>query len=147
MVVLGHVGHFEHTIDDKGRLVLPAAFRPAFAEGGVVTFLGSYAALFTDAEWEKYWRRLELSGAFSRTQLQYTLSLTSPVAPDSQHRIGLSPQLREVAGLEREVTAIGSQSHVALYARSVWQDVKREVESPDESGRTMADAFASLEFL
>ena len=68
---------FEHTIDDKGRLVLPAAYREAFVGGGFLTLLGDNAALFTKDGWEKYRRRLELQGNFTRHQLQYLFSTAS----------------------------------------------------------------------
>ena len=141
------LGQFEHTIDDKGRLVLPAAYRAALADGGFVSFLGRYPALFTEPGWDKYRRRLEDSGAFSRTQLQYVLSFTSPFRPDSQHRVGLGAKLREVAGLEREVTIVGSGTHAALYPRAAWAAVEVEANAPDESGRTLVDKFDSLDFL
>jgi MraZ protein len=138
---------FEHTIDDKGRMVLPAAYRNAFAEGGFLAFLGGYAALFTTDGWEKYRRRLELSGQFSRQQLQVVLSYVSPFVPDSQHRIAVNPRLRNKVGLEREVTIVGSGSHAAIYARDAWAMLEDDAMAPDEDGRTIADKFNDLDFL
>lgn len=138
---------FEHTIDDKGRLVLPAAYRAAFAEGGFLALLGDYAAVFTSDGWEKYRRRLELSGAFSRKQLQYVLSFVSPFSPDSQHRISLAARLRDQAGLGREVTIVGSGSHAAIYPRERWSALEAEATAPDEDGRTLSDKFDALDFL
>ena len=50
---------YEHTIDAKGRLVLPAAWRSEFANGGVIANLVTCAALFPVANWERYRRRDE----------------------------------------------------------------------------------------
>lgn len=138
---------FEHTIDDKGRLVLPSAYRAAFAEGGFLTFLGEYAALFTTDGWEQYRRRLELSGNFTRQQLQYVLSFVSPFVPDSQHRIAMNSRLRSTVGLEREVSIVGSGSHAAIYPRPVWREIEARATAADADGLTLADKFRELDFL
>ena len=138
---------FEHTIDGKGRLVLPASYRAAFTGGGFVTYLGRYAALFTPSEWEKYRRRLEQSGQFSRDQLQYLFSFVTPFQPDAQNRIGVSQRLREKVGLERDVTIVGSVSHAAIYPRDEWTRVEAAIEAPSDDGRSIVDKFSELEFL
>jgi MraZ protein len=138
---------FEHTIDDKGRMVLPAAYRHAFTDGGFLVFLGGSAALFTPDGWEKYRRRLDLSGKFSRRELQVVLSYVSPFQPDSQYRITVNPRLRQKVGLDREVTIVGSGTHLAIYARDAWAAIEADVLEPDESGRTLEDKFDGLDFL
>lgn len=138
---------FEHTIDDKGRMVLPAAYREAFAGGGFLTLLGDNAALFTPDGWEKYRRRLELSGTFSRDELRYLFSFVSPFTPDAQHRIAVSARLRERVGLGREVSIVGSSSHAAIFPRERWAALEDRVNAPDESGRTLVDKFETLDFL
>ena len=138
---------FEHTIDDKGRLVLPSAYRDAFATGGFVTYLGTSAALFTSDGWEKYQRRLELSGTFSREELQILRSYASPFRQDSQHRIPIGAKLRGLVGIDRAVTIVGSGSHAAIYARHVWEEMEARVLGPDAAGVTLADKFSTLDFL
>jgi len=138
---------FEHTIDGKGRLVLPSAYRVAFVDGGFLTWLGDYAALFTVDGWEKYRRRLELSGSLPRQQLQVLLSYVSPFTPDSQHRIAVNPRLRGKVGLDREVTIVGSSSHAAIYDRARWAQIEADAMGPDADGRTIADKINDLDFL
>ncbi len=138
---------FEHTIDDKGRMVLPAAYRAAFADGGFLVFLGGNAALFTEDGWETYRRRLELSKALKRNELQYLFGLASPFKPDAQNRIVLSAKIREKAHLEREVTIVGSNSHAAIYPRDAWNRLEAAIEAPDADGRTLADKINDLDFL
>lgn len=138
---------FEHTIDDKGRLVLPAAYREAFVAGGFVTFLGDTAAIFTDAGWDMYRRKLELSKVFTRRELRYMYSLASPFRPDAQHRIVLNARLRAKAHLQREVTIVGSGTHAAIYPRAEWNRLEELAEGPDESGLTLADKIDTVDFL
>ncbi len=138
---------FEHTIDDKGRMVLPAAYRNAFTEGGYLAYVRDYAALFTAEGWERYRRRLELSGKFKPRQLQVLMSFVSPFTPDSQHRIAVNGRLRDKAGLGREVTIVGSGSHAAIYSRDRWAQIEADALAPDDDGRTIADKFDELDFL
>ncbi len=138
---------FDHTIDDKGRLVLPAAYRTGFTGGGFVTFLGKYAGLFTPGDWDRYRRRLADSGTFSRNDLQVIFSLASPFTPDAQHRFSLSNALRERVNLDREVTLVGSAGHVAIYDRSTWRAINADVESGGTDGITLVDKIDSLGFL
>lgn len=138
---------FEHTIDGKGRMVLPSAYRDAFTDGGFLTWLGDYAALFTVEGWERYRRKLELSGSFPRQQLQVVLSFVSPFTPDTQHRIAVNPRLRNQVGLTRDVTIVGSSSHAAIYDRAAWAAIEAAAMGPDQTGRTIADKFNELDFL
>lgn len=138
---------FEHTIDTKGRMVLPAAYREGFVTGGFVVLLGGNAALFTRDGWEVYRRKLELSRVLTRAELQYLFSLVSPFVPDSQHRIVLGARLREKAGLGREVTIVGSGSHAAIYPRETWTRMELALEAGPSDGPTLADKINSLDFL
>lgn len=139
--------NFDHTIDAKGRLVLPAAFRDSFTEGGVVTLLGRYAALFTPEGWERYRRRLMNETNLSRNQKQYMIGFASRFEPDAQHRVPLGRQLRETLGLEKEVTIVGSLSHAAIYPRDRWHQLMRDVQLPDETGMSLNEKVDEFDFL
>lgn len=141
-------GTFEHNIDGKGRLVLPASHRPAFSAGGMAALVEDYAALFTNDEWETYRRRLETSGHFDREDLRHLFSIASPIEPDGQNRITLPQRLREVTGLQREVTLVGSVRYVSIFDRADW--ARREASLAEKeiaTGRSLADKFRELSFL
>lgn len=140
---------FEHTVDGKGRLVLPSSFRSAFVDGGFLTFLGEYAALFTAEGWESYRRKLQQAGTFSRRELQYLFSFVSPFQPDGQNRITLGQRLRDKTGIDRDVTLVGSGTHVAVYAREAWARIEDAVEAPAEGvdHASLVDKIQELDFL
>ena len=140
-------GKFDHTIDDKGRLVLPAAYRSAFVDGGFLTFMGASAGLFTEDEFEKYRRKITLSGVFTRKDLQQLMALTTPLQPDAQHRVAISPNLRERVSLGREVAVVGQGSHVEIFPKDVWDAREAESREADESGRDLTTKFDTLDFL
>jgi len=138
---------FEHTIDGKGRLVLPAAYRSTFAEGGFAVNLGDCVGLFSISDWEKWRRRVEQSRVLHRSRLKYMIASVSPIQPDAQHRITINPRLRSKMGLERDVTIVGSGIYASVYDRATWDRFEAEAEAPDGDGRTLADDLADLEFV
>lgn len=138
---------YEHTIDGKGRLVLPSAYRSEFANGGYLTFMGASVGLFTPEGWEKHRFKLQSSDVFSRKDVSQVLALTSQFVPDAQHRVSLSPKLRARVGLERDVTVVGQGSHAAIYPREVWAAREEESMQPDDSGIALADKFDHLGYL
>lgn len=140
-------GTFEHTIDGKGRLVMPSTFRSAFEGGGVAAMVEDYAALFTTDEWGRYRRKLEDSGQFTRDDLQWIFSLTSTFIPDAQNRISLPIKLRDHVGLGKDVTLIGSVRFVAVFPRQEWARREAAVAAQAATGPSIADKFRSLEFL
>ena len=138
---------YEHSMDAKGRLVLPAALRSEFANGGVIANLVTCAALFPVANWERYRRRMEASRVFDRKELQYLLSFVSPFDLDSQHRVTLSNRLRSKLSLERELTSVGSTTHASVFSRAAWERLEAEVEGPRKGVASLADKIDQLEFV
>ncbi len=140
-------GTYEHTIDGKGRLVMPSSYRSAFADGGIAALVEDYAALFTLDEWDRYRRRLETSGHFTRDELRWIFSVASPFAPDAQNRISLPQRLRDRTGLDRDVTLVGSVRYVSVFSRDDWARREEAIERPSDDAPSIADKFRSLEFL
>ena len=140
-------GTYEHTIDVKGRLVLPSACRSTFAEGGIAALVEDYAALFTSAEWDLYRLRLEDSGIFTRDELLTLVSYVAPFTPAAQNRICLPQRLRDRTELGRDVTLVGSIRYFAVFSNEEWARREAAVEAKAETGPSIADKFRSLEFL
>lgn len=140
-------GTFEHTIDDKGRLVLPSSYRSAFAGGGMVTLIEDHGALFTHDEWGVYRRKLESSGRFTRDDLLWLFSIASPFEPDTQNRISLPAKLRERTGLRKEITIVGSVRYVSMFSRQEWARREAAIDEQAETGLSIAEKFRGLDFL
>lgn len=134
-------GQHEHTIDGKGRLVLPSAFRDAFADGGFVTIMGRSVGLFTEDGWVKHRRRLQDAPGFDRDAMSQVMAFTSQFKPDAQHRITIVPSLSELLGLGRTVAVVGQGSHVAIYPAEAWRTKQSAVLSD------VLNRFDELEFL
>ena len=108
------VGNFEHTLDEKGRLILPSAFRPKLAEGAFITPLDHCLAILPAEEFDRMADRLEsqvAAGGVDVNALRHFASQADEVTPDSQGRVRLLPHLRELGGLDRNVIVTGAPAH------------------------------------
>jgi MraZ protein len=131
------LGEYEHTLDDKNRLTLPAKFRQALEDGVVVTRgMDKCLFVFTRSAWEQFVAvRLEGLNPFSKEARQMSRFMFAGAAEtelDRQGRIMLPPALIQHAGLEREVVVAGVRDHVEIWDRSAWQEQLKDVEGSVE---------------
>lgn len=136
------LGEFEHTIDDKNRLTLPAKFRQAFSDGVVLTQgLDGNLNAYARTDWERLvGSRLANLDPFSREgrlMQRYFFATASESEPDRQGRVLVPASLAQRAGLGREVVVAGVGDHLEIWDRAVWRDHLREVEgsAPDVAER------------
>lgn len=127
-------GTYEHRIDPKGRLPLPAAFRRELGDAGrvVVTSLDQCLALYSPGEWAKLEAQLAALPAFSKPVKGLTRLLMSRAAEceiDVQGRILLPTLLRRAAQLERDALVVGVLSRIEVWSPALWADFVRESET------------------
>jgi MraZ protein len=130
-------GEFEHTIDEKNRLTLPARFRESFPEGLVVT-RGMDGCLYAYARSD--WERLVDTQLASLNPLsrddrmiqRYFFSAATETSPDKQGRIMLPSALIEHAKLGREVVVAGVHDHLEIWDRDTWRQQIADVEGRAE---------------
>ena len=126
------LGTFEHSLDDKGRVVLPSAFRSALAEGGVLAKLDDCIGLWTPEEFEKVAALLQekvREGQVSQDALRVFAADAATVRPDSQGRISLPPRLREHSGLDRELVINGRLDRIEIWSTERWSGVSTNADS------------------
>jgi MraZ protein len=125
--MLGFVGRFEHTLDAKGRLILPSRFRPDFEGGGNLTqhFEGCLA-LWTPGEFSRQLHEmLELSrlgDPDARNRARVWSSGASVVDVDRQGRFAIPASARSFADLEGDVLVIGSIDHIEVWNPRRFED-------------------------
>jgi MraZ protein len=126
------LGEYEHTLDDKNRLTLPAKFRAAM-EGGVVLTRGLDSCVegYTADDWntlvEQRLAGLDPFSKESRQLERYLYSGAVEAQPDKQGRVMLPPSLIEHAGLGREVVVIGMRGRIEIWDRAAWRAQLKEV--------------------
>jgi transcriptional regulator MraZ len=131
------LGEYEHTIDDKNRLTLPAKFRSAFEDGIVVT-RGMDGCLFayTRDDWDRLVQsRLATLDPLSkegRRMQRFFFSGAAESELDKQGRVGLPAALLLHAKLGRDVVVAGVHDHLEIWDRDAWRRELAEVEGSAE---------------
>jgi MraZ protein len=131
------LGEFEHTIDDKNRLTLPAKFRQALS-GGLVITRGMDGCLYCypRPEWERMvdgrLAGLDPLSKEGRMMHRYFFAGASETEPDKQGRVLVPATLAKNAGIEREVVIAGVGDRLEIWDRQAWQDHVREFEGSAE---------------
>lgn len=127
-------GRYEHALDAKGRLILPAKLRGPFGQRGFLApHLEGCLALWPEAEFEKEVevRLAQAEGdAAARNAVRDWASEVADTEIDRQGRMALPPTLRAYAGLEQEVLVIGMINRVELWSPPSWAERDRGQVSP-----------------
>jgi MraZ protein len=129
------LGEFVHTIDDKGRLTIPAKFRADLASGLVITRgLDRCLAIYPMGEWERLAERvsaLPITDRRARAFRRLVFASASDAVPDKQGRMLIPPRLREYASLDGEVVVTGLDTYVEVWNPDSWADERERVEVDD----------------
>jgi MraZ protein len=131
------LGEYEHTVDDKNRLTLPARFRQAFGDGIVVT-RGLDGCLY--AYRREDWARLvdsQLStldplSKEGRRMQRFFFSGAAEAELDRQGRVMLPAALTDHAKIGRDVVVAGVHDHLEIWDRAAWRNELAEVEGSAE---------------
>ncbi len=119
-------GRYEHSLDPKGRVILPAKYRPSFERGGFLTqYHDRCLALWTPEEFEKQMVQMQQSqgeGPAERNLARVWASGTQEVDVDRQGRIAIPQHLRDFARLDGDVLVQGAIDRVELWSAAVWTE-------------------------
>lgn len=129
----GFVGRFEHSVDPKGRVILPARFRDSFTRGGFLTSnQEGCVALWTPGEFER--QSVEMlerskSDKDGRNVARLWASNSADIEVDKQGRMAVPAHLREFADLTAEVLIIGAIDRIELWNPTRWEERVRPAEA------------------
>ena len=123
-------GEFEHSIDRKGRLIIPSKLREVFKENYVERFfvtrgLDTCLFVFTEDEWKKQearFKSLPITNAQSRQFNRLYFSGACEVTCDRQGRILVPDYLKEFAKIKRDVVIVGVSSRMEIWSKENWQE-------------------------
>jgi|SRR5919197_1242708 MraZ protein len=131
------LGAYDHTIDDKNRLTLPAKFREAFSDGVVVT-RGLDGCLFAyrRPDWDRLVESrlapLDPLSPQTRRLERFFYAGATEAELDKQGRVMIPAQLIEHAKLGREVVVAGVNDRLEIWDRAAWRKELAEVEGSAE---------------
>ena len=120
-------GQYQHTIDAKGRLFIPAKLREELGDTFYVTMgMDSCLSVYSDASWARFTEKFE-SLPYTKTKAMRPLfANAAKCEPDAQGRILLPQKLRAYAKLEKDVTIAGVSDHAEIWNAEAWSAVEAE---------------------
>jgi len=126
------LGEYQHSLDAKGRVILPSKYRDQLSDGAYVTKgRGGCLSVYAAQEFSQVADRVREGSKRGRRELDAARSFfagTAEVAPDKQGRIAIPQHLREYAGLDKDVVVAGVFSRVEIWDGRRWQERDREGE-------------------
>jgi len=126
------IGEYQHNLDDKGRLAIPAKFRAILKKGAVVTKgLDNCLFLYSKEQFSQIaakFAALPISQAKARAFSRHMLAGAMDVDFDNQGRITLPDYLRKFSSLKKKVVIAGLYNHLEIWDETTWLKYKSESE-------------------
>ena len=118
------MGEYNHTVDAKGRLIVPSKFREQLGEEFVVTKgLDGCLFVYENTEWkalEEKLHALPLTNANARKFSRFFLAGATTCEVDKQGRILLPAVLRDFAGIDKDAVLVGVGSRIEIWRKDTW---------------------------
>ncbi len=129
------IGEYEHSLDIKGRLIMPAKLRETIGEKFIVTKgLDGCLFAFSLTEWanfEQKLRTLPISNKDARAFSRFFFAGAIECEIDKQGRFLISSNLREFANLDKDVIIIGMDSRIEIWSKDKWQQCDDNISADD----------------
>lgn len=137
------IGEFNHNIDAKGRAIVPAKFREELGERFIVTKgMDGCLFLYTMPAWEAYVEKLSklpTTNSNARRFVRIVTAGASECEPDGNGRIMIPANLREFAGITKEIVTIGANDRVEIWDKQRWIDYNGDGDFDDDMIASMAE--------
>ncbi len=138
------MSEYQHNIDSKGRLFIPARFREGLGDSFIITKgLDGCLFVYTRQEWdalEQKMKSLPFTKGDARAFVRFFFSGAAICEVDKQGRILIPANLREYARLEKDVVIIGVSTRVEIWSRDQWEQYSaRAASSYEETAEKLMD--------
>lgn len=125
------LGEYQHSIDAKGRLILPAKIREGLGEKFIATrgFDNCLSVYPMDewAIWESKLKQLPIGNPKARLVVRNILSGAAELEADKQGRVLIPQNLRDHAQLDKDVVVIGVSNRVEIWSKAVWDNYSEQM--------------------
>lgn len=139
------IGEYKHTIDGKGRMIIPSRFREDLGEKFILTKgLDQCLFIYPDDQWrllKEKLDRLPLSNKKARKFTRFFLAGAQECEVDKQGRILISQNLREYANLEKETILIGVSTRIEIWSKENWEQYN---DDEDFDAGSLAESMEEL---
>ncbi|MBR4474099.1 MAG: division/cell wall cluster transcriptional repressor MraZ [Oscillospiraceae bacterium] len=136
-------GEYQHALDNKGRIFIPARLREELGQVAYVTLsMDRCLSVYSENSWEGLIQKVNALPYVRQRKMRPLFAHAVRCEMDAQGRILLPQSLRDWAGLEKNVTVVGCNNHAELWNSESWQSVLQEETSPEN----IAAVLEELEF-
>ena len=129
------IGEYEHSLDAKGRIIMPAKFRDDIGDKFIVTKgLDGCLFAFSKEEWTKFEEKLStlpISNKDARSFTRFFFAGAVDCELDKQGRFLISSNLREFAGFNKDVVIVGMNSRVEIWSKEKWEECNDNLSADD----------------
>lgn len=135
-------GEYQHSVDPKGRLIMPSKFREGLGEKFMITRgLDDCLFVYSMTDWESFETKLKslpMTDNNARAFVRFFLSGATECELDKQGRILVPQNLRDYAGIEKDVAVVGVSSRVEIWDKDKWQKYISDVNAnPNELAKNL----------
>ena len=137
-------GRYEHTVDAKNRMFVPAKFKEALGGSFKVTYndFNKCILVYSDEEWSKYEEKIsKLPTLQFEDFIRSVYSNTVDVQVDSQGRIVIPQFLKEKVSIQKNVLVLGVGSHIEIWAQEEYAEKQKNVDMDKIKGLMMELGF------
>ena len=139
----GMTGEYQHSLDAKGRLFIPAKLREDLGDVFYVTIsMDKCLSAYSGESWQAFSDKVNAMPYVKQRKMRPLFAYAARCELDSQGRILLPQNLRDFAGLTKNVTVVGSNNHAEFWDSDSWQPVRAEEITPEN----IATVMEGLEF-
>ena len=129
------MGEYNHTVDAKGRLIIPSRFREELKNEFIVTKgLDGCLFVFPGNEWQIFEEKLKALPLTNKNARQFSRFFVA----DKQGRILIPATLREFAGLEKDVVLAGMLNRIEIWSKTKWME-NNSCDNMDDIAEQMSD--------
>ena len=136
------IGHFQHNLDDKGRLMIPARFRELLEGGAIITQgFDKCLMVMTDAYFKQVYERINamnLADPLARLLRRLILSNAFPVEVDKIGRIVLPQPLRAFIEIEGEAIVAGQGEYFEVWTPAAWNEQMAQIQDTEANNQRFA---------
>lgn len=138
------MGEYQHTIDDKGRMIIPSKFREDLGQSFVLTRgLDQCVFGYPMDEWKQLEQKLKalpFTKKDARAFTRFFFSGATECDLDKQGRVNLSQPLRQYAKLDKECVVIGVSNRIEIWSKAIWEEYYQESEASfDDISESLLD--------
>lgn len=133
-------GEYQHSLDNKGRIFIPAKLRDELGEVFFVTLsMDRCLCAYSSENWQNLSEKVSAMPYVKQRKMRPLFAHAARCELDAQGRALIPVSLREYAGLEKNVTVVGCNNHAELWDSDAWKSVYAEETTPENIAAVMEE--------